>query len=271
MNYQQILPPDYLKTYIRFFWVMESEDMDMTARSYRTVADGCPGLIFQHPEKGIMYQNDKALPGTFLYGQATQYAQIRLAGTFSTIGIYFYPHALKSIFGLNAQELTDTCINMDLMAQEQGIRLTEQLANTGTFREKIDLLSSYLLCRINKNENGADAEMQYALSRIIASNGSLSLRELQHSLKLSERSFERKFKQHIGIPPKLFSRISRFQASLLQLKNNQYDKLSDIAFENDYTDQSHFIRSFREFAGCSPFQYQKQAVSVMENLTELST
>jgi AraC-like DNA-binding protein len=111
--------------------------------------------------------------------------------------------------------------------------------------------------------------MQFALSSIIQSKGSVSLITLRETLQLSERSFERKFKQHVGIPPKLFSRIARFQASLNQLKRNQFDKLSDIAFENDYADQSHFIRSFKEFAGCSPFQYQKLGPEVIDNLTEL--
>jgi hypothetical protein len=54
---------------------------------------------------------------------------------------------------------------------------------------------------------------------------------LQETLGLPERSFERKFKQCVGISLKLFSRICRFQASLNQLRNDDYYKLSDIAFE----------------------------------------
>ncbi|UOQ68039.1 helix-turn-helix domain-containing protein [Hymenobacter volaticus] len=88
---------------------------------------------------------------------------------------------------------------------------------------------------------------------------------MQESLHMSERSFQRKFKQHVGIPPKLFSRICRFQVSLNQLRNHQYHKLSDVAFENDYADQSHYIRSFQEFAGCSPYQYQRQVNELVEN------
>jgi AraC-like DNA-binding protein len=71
----------------------------------------------------------------------------------------------------------------------------------------------------------------------------------------------------VGISPKLFSRICRFQATLQQLRTNGFDKLSDIAFEHNYADQSHFIRSFKEFAGVSPFQYQKQFEEIAENLS----
>ena len=111
--------------------------------------------------------------------------------------------------------------------------------------------------------------MRHALEQIISSKGTLSLKVLQQNLNTSQRSFHRKFKQYTGIPPKLFSRICRFQASLKQLQQTDYDKLSDIAFGNDYADQSHFIRSFKEFSGLSPAQYQKNSTEVVENLSEI--
>lgn len=270
MIYQQIPPPASLKDYIRYYWVLESHAADPAATSFRTMADGCPGLIFQHPDEGVLYQNSKQLPGIFLYGQATRHAEIRIAGKFSTIGIYFYPNALKSIFGFNAEILTNTCLNLDEMALKQGYYLAEQLAGTTAPADRIGIISAYLLFLIRKNSHRTDEAMQYALFSILQTKGSIPLKELHEKLQLSERSFERKFKQYIGISPKLFSRISRFQASLDQLRNNTYDKLSDIAFGNDYADQSHFIRSFKEFAGCSPFQYQKTSIEVMENFSRLT-
>jgi AraC-like DNA-binding protein len=101
------------------------------------------------------------------------------------------------------------------------------------------------------------------------SDGNISLKNIQKDLQLSERSFERRFKQCVGVSPKLFSRICRFQASLAQLRKNGYNKLSDIAYENEYADQSHFIRAFKEFAGFSPVQYQKKSKEVVENLLNL--
>jgi len=270
MQYRQIPPPEYLKDYIRFFWVMESNDTDISAASFRTIADGCPGLIFQHQDKGILFQNDKQLPGTILYGQATTHAELRINGLFNTIGIFFYPHALKSIFGLNADELTDTCIDLDGMADKQGFRLSEQLSNLSSSQAQIDTLCSYLLAQINRNIQNTDKAMQHVLDRIKQANGNISVKELREELQLSERSFERRFKQHIGITPKLFTRISRFQASMDLLRQSDYNKLSDIAFENEYADQSHFIRAFKEFAGFSPFQFQKRSKELIENLSILT-
>ncbi len=270
MECRQIQAPGYLKNYIRYYWTLESDGIDELPKTFRTIADGCPGLIFQQPEKGTFYQNDKQLPGIFLFGQATTHAEVRLTGKFSTIGIYFYPNALKSVFGLNAEELTDSCLDLDLVAKKQGVYLSEQLSNASSIKEQIAILSSYLFSQVQGNNRQVDETIQYALSKIIESGGNVSLKELQKELQVSERSFERKFKQYVGISPKLFSRIRRFQASLHQLKNNNYHKLSDIAFENEYADQSHFIRAFKEFAGFSPYQYQKQSNEVVENFSAVT-
>ena len=87
-------------------------------------------------------------------------------------------------------------------------------------------------------------------------------------MHLSERSFERKFKSQVGISAKLFSRICRFQSSFQQFINEDFNTLTDIAFEHTYSDQSHFIRSFKEFAGLSPLQFQKNLNIVAVNLAE---
>lgn len=265
MEFKQIPPPAYLSPYIRYYWMLESSSA--AEGSFRTIADGSPGLIFQPADQGIMYQNDKALPGIFLFGQATGHANIRVEGRFAATGIFFKPNALKAVFGMNAGSLTDTCMDLAPEAKKQGFYLTEQLAAANTENERTDLLSAYLLTLIRKHEGRNDRQMQYAMSRIMQSNGGIGIKELREEVSLTERSFERRFKQYVGITPKLFARITRFQGSLHQLRQNDFDKLSDIAFGNDYADQSHFIRAFREFAGISPLQYHKQAGNMMENVT----
>lgn len=270
MKYQQIQPPDFLKNHVRYFWTMDADDTDGQSYTFRTIADGGPGLLFQQPDKGIYYQNNKLLPGLFLYGQSTTHAALRLKGKFSTIGIHFYPHALKSVFGFDANELTDTCLDLNTMAERQGYNLSEQLSACSSVADKIEVLSSYLFFLVRKNSTLVDSRMNYALSQIIQSQGKIALKELQESLRLSERSIERKFKQYVGLSPKLFARICQFQASISQLRHNNYDRLSDIAYENEYADQSHLIRSFKEFAGVSPNHYQKQAEQSIENITDFS-
>ncbi|MDF2189118.1 helix-turn-helix transcriptional regulator [Paraflavitalea sp. CAU 1676] len=269
MKCQQLPPPEHLKEYIRSIWTLEVPADGQTPHVFRTFAEGAPGLVFQQAEDGKVYQNDKELPGLFLYGSATTHARLHATGKLKIVGIFLHPNALKTVFGLNAGLLTDTCIDASTLAVREYHSLPEQLVNTRSTIGQIELLSSWIKVKADKNHARRDNNMQYAASVIAGSKGNVVLKGLQIELQLSERSFERKFKEYIGMSPKLFSRICRFQSSLQQLRDNDYTKLSDIAFENEYADQSHFIRTFKEFAGFSPFQYQKQSPEVIENLATL--
>lgn len=270
MKHQQIPPPDYLKGYVRYFWTLESNGSTASPITFGPMADGCPGIIFQQSERTMFYSADnQPLPGIFLYGQTIKPTQIHSIAKFGTIGVFFYPTALKAIFGLDAHELTDTCIDLNAFSQKESFFLSERLLNASSTAAQIEVLSSYLLARIRKNSLPADALTQYAWGQIMQSKGSLSLRELLSEVRLSERSLERKFNQSVGVSPKLFSRVCRFQASLHQLRTQQYTHLSDIAFDNGYADQSHFIRTFKELSGFSPYQYRKKINEVVTNFPQL--
>jgi AraC-like DNA-binding protein len=201
----------------------------------------------------------------FLYGLSTRYATYEFTGSFDTIGAHFYPHALKSIFGLDANELTDINIDMEVMANRHGFFLAEPLAQSIPVKDKIELLSQYLFFLIRKNSSQDHYGMQYALQQIVALKGNITVKSLQDHLYLSERSIERKFQQYVGMSPRLFTRICRFQASLTQLRKKGYFRLSDIAYENEYSDQSHLIRSFKEFSEISPAEYHQQTEGIITN------
>ncbi len=266
MEFRQIPPPPSLRNHVRYFWTMENATVDALPQALGPLADGCPGLIFRHEGEGELHDDgEKKLPPFFLYGQTITRTRLFFTGTFKTIGISLFPHTLKSIFGLNAAELTDNCIDFRLITRH----LPEQLLNTATHEKQLQVLSDYLFEQLQKNEMQVDAVTHYALNQIIQSKGVIALKELQQHMQLTERSFERRFNQHVGITPKLFAKICRFQACLQQLKNNDYSKLSDIAFDNGYADQSHFIRAFREFAGSSPWQFQKQSQKVGDDFPVL--
>ena len=267
MNYREIQAPPYLQQYIRSFWTFDCEATAGAYESFRLSADGCPGLIFQHQAMGNFCKDDKKLPPLFLYGQATSSYEISITGKFKTIGVYFYPNGLKAIFGLDADALTDSCIDPSQISSGHGFDICEQLLNADSTHQQIEIICAYLLGKIKTNGAAADHRIGYAINQFIGSDGNVSLSSLLSDLPISERNFERRFRQQVGITPKLFQRICQFQATLASLENGYYSKLSDIAFENGYADQSHFIRSFKEFAGISPGQYQKQASGIFQNLS----
>lgn len=266
MHYKKFAPPEELKQLVRYFWVLEDDNAHAAPKTFLAIADGCPGIIFHQPEKGkLLDYEQKPLPGVILYGQTVEPVKFHSTGPFSAMGVYFYPHALKTIFGVDANELTDTCIDLLLLPNKKKHRLADQLMNAMTPTGQVNAMADYLMKQLVLHSANTDQSTEFALTQLIQSKGSASLKEVQKTLQLSERTFERRFRQTVGISAKLFSKIRRFQEGLHQLRNNKYQKLSDIAYDNDYADQAHFIRTFKEFTGHSPNQYQKGVVEVVES------
>ncbi|AEV99311.1 hypothetical protein A4D02_32435 [Niastella koreensis] len=267
MNYRIILPPENLKPFVRYFWVLENNGATDSTVTFSPLADGCPGIMYQQPDKGTFFleEDNKKLASIFLYGQTIQPAKMVLTGKVSTVGICLQPHALQSVFGIDAHELTGSCVDLGLVQHKKEKVLQDELLTATGIEEQINLISASLLKAAEQHPEKRDSITCFAISEIARGKGEVSFAELQKQLQLSERTLERRFKQSIGISAKLFSRICRFQESLNQLRKNNYDKLSDIAYENGYADQSHFIRSFKEFTGVSPFDYHKQLKEVAEN------
>ncbi|GAB3989929.1 hypothetical protein GCM10028807_15980 [Spirosoma daeguense] len=269
MKYVKLAPPASLQKYVQYFWVLEQHSTENALRTFRPITDGCPGLMLQLNENTTVFDQDKKeLPLFCLYGQTIRHREIQTSNPFNVMGICFSPGALKAVFGFDANELTDTCTDLNDLLTKQTSFLPEQFWLATSTEQRIDLVSNYLIQQIERNASAVDTLTDYALHQLIRSAGNVSMKALQTELNVSERQLERRFRQTVGISPNLFARICRFQASLHQLKNSRFDKLSDIAFDNGYADQSHFIRTFKEFAGFSPFRYRNQSNEVVENLAE---
>ena len=270
MKYQRLSPPPDLQAYVRYFWVAENTDVAIAAKTFGPIADGCPGMLLQPAETSALYDpHGYRFPTLFLYGQTIAPIRIHASGTFRTVGVFLYPDALKTIFGLDADESTNGCIDLSLHSETRTFRLPERMVDASTIHEQLEVICHYLRYQISRNSTPSDPITQYAIAQLRQSNGGITLKTLQQELQFSERSLERRFKQVVGISPKVFSQVCRFQATLRQLRTGTYDKLSDIAFDHAYADQSHFIRSFREFTGFSPHQYQKQSREVIDSFPEL--
>jgi len=247
-----------LSKYIKCFWTLERAGKDAPPLEFSPVSDGTPGLIFQLSDNQTIIDGEKAkLANAFIFGQTIKRRKMELLGQFDTLGVLFFPNSLKSIFGIKANLLTDTCLDFSLITADEHKFLHERLSESNSTEERIGLLSNYFLSQIQRHGFDNNA-VSFAVNEIQKTNGSLNYQSLLKDLKISERSLERHFKQHVGITPKMYMRICRFQASLSQLKQKGYQKLSDIAYENGYADQSHFIREFKEFLGFSPLKFDKK-------------
>ena len=126
--------------------------------------------------------------------------------------------------------------------------------NTGSVEGMISLLDDFIFSLITNAKTECPL-IKYATTQIANDPSKESLVLVQKELHITERTFQRMFERNIGIAPSLYRRICQFNSAFTQLNNRRHNKLSDIAFQNGYADQSHYIRSFREFTNITPKEY----------------
>ena len=261
MNYQVIAPPPSLKNYVRDFWALENPTDDGSQKAFTVMCNGLPGLIFQESPALFTGFEGERLPQLFVFGQARKFGQLHGGGRFRTIGVTFQPTALKSVFGLNANELTDQNICISHLAKTS---LSEQLLSSRSVQQQATCLFTFLQAQAQRHED-ENKQLGYAVAAL--QQGKRVSSVLQ-DLHLSERRLERLFLTHIGITPILYARICRFQTSLTLMRQGRFRSLTDIAHSLDYFDQSHFIRDFKLFSGVSPGIYLRKAIERMPGFPE---
>jgi AraC-like DNA-binding protein len=135
----------------------------------------------------------------------------------------------------------------------------EQLKQAATVEARIGIITGLLYEIFEAKRALLDYKIQQAIRLIIHHQGNLSIQELNKALNITERTFERRFLTQVGVSPKQFSQIIKFQLSLNQLMDKDYIKLTDIVYNNGFADQSHFIRVFKAFTGKTPKQFTATA------------
>lgn len=252
-----IIRKSALNKYIKNIWILENHDITKNDHSLKFFADGCSGLMFQQTESGVFIE-DKALSSFLLYGQTVKPIEMKCSGSYKMIVFVLYPYAIHALFGLNASALTDTCLDMKTYSALSK-EVESNLKQADSTEEQIGIMETFLSNQATSAK--ADLQIQHMTTFMMNSKGTYTVKDLQETTEMSERTFERKFVRQVGVPPKLFSKIVRFHSSIRQMDKGNYEKLSDIAYENGYSDQSHFVRNFKEFTSITPRAYKSKRIS----------
>jgi AraC-like DNA-binding protein len=179
------------------------------------------------------------------------------------IGVHFKPGGAFPFLGLPAGDLADTHVDLETLWGPSAGRLRESLCEARTSAERFQLLQEALLSRLCHG-----VEQHYAVSAAVEMFGrnqaGSTVRETAKYLGLSQRRFIQVFKAEVGMTPKLFSRIQRFQQTRTFMQLNPPPNWTTLALDRGYFDQSHFIREFLEFSGLSPTDYLNRHKSFIE-------
>ena len=180
------------------------------------------------------------------------------------IGVHFKPGGAFPFLGCQSDELADMHIDLEaLWGASSANRLRMRLCEAATATERFDLLEDALTGQIFR-----PLEHHYAVATALETFGDqieVTVHDIAKKVGLSQRRFIQVFKAEVGMTPKLFSRLQRFQrARAIIHRQEETADWVNIAMDCGYFDQSHLIREFREFSGLSPAAYLGQYHRVLE-------
>jgi AraC-like DNA-binding protein len=269
----QILPTKELLPFIKHYLFLESKGNDL--KKLRLFSDGNMGIVFSF-KNNLLNGSDNVgqlefLPGSFLYGQISEFKNVCLRNETDLIIVVFQPTGINQLMGIPANELRDNIIRTEYIFDKQGQELYEKLAEQFTIQDKLRLLNTFFLEQMEKRVIPDDSLIRAALNFIVKNKGLISSNQLIRLTGYTERHIERKFMESVGINPKKFSNIIKLHMFLKDLKSNSNNKnLTHMAYEAGYADQSHLIKEFKKITGMTPKIYQNNADKLTINFVKFN-
>jgi len=251
-------PSGPLARFVDCFWYYMSPPRPF--KKERMMPHGAGTLIFNLAEDQVRsyHGNDLAivqrLPGAALTAPQSHSFVIDTDEQSHVMGVEFHPGGTWPFFSPAGDELINRHVSLrDLWgARTEGLRA--QLLEAPTPRAKFALLENALLSWAARP---IDLEpcVEYAVRALSASPQVQTIAVLGRRMNVSARKFSRLFTQQVGLKPKTFARVQRFQRVLTQVGLGREIDWAGVVAQCGYYDQAHFIHDFRAFSGFTPTEY----------------
>ncbi len=261
MHKADYIIPQNMEPYVNCILVDESEDSN-SETNLPIYADGYPGIMFQQSENGFFQlPKNKKLSQLFLFGQTITPFTLNAKGKFNFVVVQLYPFASKHLLDIDPKVLNDDCYDLLQLQHVDILSYKRALENTSNIEEKVNIIYKLMAELIQSNQIPENDLVQKAIQLIIKNKGQGRIKELIDQLYVTERTFERNFISQVGLSPKQFAKIIQFQTSLHVLNESNFERLTEISHDNGFSDQSHFIRTFKKYTGQTPSYYLQQMTS----------
>lgn len=257
MNFKYVKPSGILANYIKYYWVLES-DVSEGRIWERVIPTTNIELMFHYKNPFVSQKKSehaKSQPRSFISGLKNDFVDVATNGDSGVIAVSFHPFGACNFFRFPLLEIEDKSAELSDIDNAGFTPVEEQLCLSRTLHERIALIEQYLLSRFRPVASDDLNLMKEGLRLLDNRNGQLEIYSLSRHLCLSEKSLQRKFNTLIGKSPKKFARIVRFQEIIRCLSENNNRSLTEIAIDNGYFDQAHFIRDFKSLSGYSPKEF----------------
>lgn len=170
------------------------------------------------------------------------------------MGVVFRRGGAHAFLGTHTDTFHNKNASLDLIWGSMVRSLRDRLRSENDPAEKFRLLEAALSEHLNERRQ-LNAAVKYALQEFARRPEIPRVRELAHEAGLSRRRFSQLFREQIGLTPKLYCRVQRFQKTLKLIASGACADWVQLALEAGYWDQAHLAHEFHEFSGLSPSDY----------------
>lgn len=207
-------------------------------KGFVSIENQCVGGILQAPKVSI-------------FGQQVVRYNFHLTQEYLMLRVHFHPGALYQLLSIPLFEFTNQYSDATAVINREVEDVNERLAACKEYTHMIQIVETYLISKIRKTKMDSSVIDKVAAC-MYTSPSKFSLDYLANQACLSPRQFNRKFKERIGIGPKLYSRIIRFYMAYQYKEMHPSIDWLTIAILFDYADYQHLVKDFKEFAGVTP-------------------
>ena len=257
MNYAEARPSRQLTSFIKCFWTLEYSGSSGSAVPAEPVLpDGCPEIVFNLSDRFLRLHAGKEdlQPSALFAGQMSSSISIRPTGNVRLFGVRFWPAGAFPLVRYPLSEFTDQIVEFGVACPGAGSDVENKIQDAGSFSSQVAAFETFFSEQLGLRGEG-DQITSKACEWILARQGLDTVSNIAHQIGVSERRLERRFKRSVGLSPKTFSRIVRFQTVVNAVQQSSDANLLDTALSFGYYDQSHLIRDFKEFSGGTPMAF----------------
>jgi len=255
------LPQPPLSAYVEAFCFFEG-DVPLHTKE-RCLPDGRVAVVINLGHDTLWASNPphgdqlQSFHGGVLSGAFSQSSIIDTTTLVTTVSIQFKPGGACPFLPMPVAELTNQVIDLSTIFGTAALDLREQLLAAQTRALRVCILEHFLLEHASW-EQALHPAVVFALASFQAGSKQPSIVEVATQLGLSPKRFISLFKEAVGLTPKVFCRLIRFQEALQRTTQGQPVQWAELALDCGYFDQAHFIHDFQAFAGLTPSAYLTQ-------------
>ena len=252
MKFERHFPTDKLRDYIKYYVVSEN----VVETEYKVFPSS--GLVVGFQYNGQLSSvNDKTidkLNSAGITGISDSYKVFKSSANIGTILVYFTETGFTYFASLPANELFNLSLALDNIFEKSKVaEAEEKLASASTDKQRIKIVEQFLLTELKHIQT--DKLIVEAVKLIYQSKGTIRIKELNERLFISQSPFEKRFRKVVGTTAKKFASIIRFNSVLDNM--NAAKSLTEICYENNFFDQAHFIKDFKQFTGDKPDNFKR--------------